>query len=180
MTSVEATNSVLEAMTAGIMGRKADKAAGLTPTRVEASPATLPERIEAKFPFDHPVEVINQSTRQVRRAIEEVMREAAFILEACDAIDGVSGVEPIAPKKREEAAVKAAEQQADRKFADDFAEKQRVAQEQVFQRIAGPPVTEEPSSGWRCPEHGAAFVEQLTSKKGRLYGACTKCKEFEK
>jgi hypothetical protein len=33
--------------------------------------------------------------------------------------------------------------------------------------------------GWACPEHGNADVVILTSRQGRVYGACKLCDEFD-
>ena len=33
---------------------------------------------------------------------------------------------------------------------------------------------------WVCPEHGVTATERKTSKKGRVYHACSKCSEFER
>lgn len=37
-----------------------------------------------------------------------------------------------------------------------------------------------PDKGWTCPNHGPAAVKTLTSRRGRVYGACTDCNEFER
>ena len=42
----------------------------------------------------------------------------------------------------------------------------------------GEPIAPAPSL-WTCPDHGSADVVILTSRKGRVYGACNLCDEFD-
>jgi hypothetical protein len=42
----------------------------------------------------------------------------------------------------------------------------------------GVPVATDPSA-WACPEHGTEDVVILTSRQGRVYGACNLCDEFD-
>lgn len=171
------TQSVLDQMTAGIVGRKAAKSAGLTPTpgEVAASSSAVPARIAASFPNDHPREAIEQ-------AIGLIRLEVAHVLSALDAIESVLGTvrapspAPVADVKAQEreaderAAEYAAQQKAE--FAASIAQKAREAQESVF----GPT----PDAGWKCPKHGDAKITNETSRRGRKYRKCGLCTEFEK
>lgn len=170
-----ATASVLEQMTAGVMGRKTEKAAMLSPVGAERGP--LPERTNASFPNDHPLEVVSAALRNMRR-------EIASIVEALDAIEALNGgpVEVPLDSAATVAAVKADEKAADSKFAVDFTAKQAAAQAAVYRDAEAEPASPTVAvadGGWECPAHGAN-VKQVTSRKGRVYRLCLVCEEFEK
>ena len=162
------TQSVLDMMTKGIMARKEQAAARLTPVgqeRTSAIPTNVPG---AMFPNDNPNEVLETAVKAIRR-------EVGYIIQALDNIDATNGVPAATPptadpvKEGEKAADAAAEQRA---FEERMKELREEAQEIAF----GPIV--HPSTTWRCPTHDTA--ETRTSKRGRVYGACPKCDEFER
>lgn len=191
------TQSVLDAMTAGILDRKAGKSvkAGLTPVKGEqqaSTPAPL-DRNPASvggdvFPYDGGlIEQVAHVHRQVRMnlaTMEEAMRS---IERACGLPEGGAVVETKASSaERERLEQQAREREADERvrkqremeapveepFPDRYKRLQEEAQSSAFAGSAAP--------GWACPTHGASAVEQKTSRKGRTYRVCSKCPEFEK
>ena len=175
--------SVLDEMTRGIMGRKAEKATQLTPVGLERP---LP-KIGAAFPNDHPTEVVESAVKAIRR-------EVGHILDALDAIDATNGVPSVVPSTLVPDP-KASEREADEKharrpvvivktdeepepFPTRFERLSQQAQEATYRDAEAEPE----SVGWTCPKHGADHTVTLTSRKGRLYRACNlaECPEFEK
>ena len=119
------------------------------------------------FPYDDPQTVHNAIQTGIK-LVEQTRGELDHVhkgLLALGSLYGFDGRPPaVAPA---EDPVKAAEREADAKFADDMKAKQEAAQAQVF-------------GGWQCPTHGAASVTTLLSRKKRQYRACIECNEFEK
>ena len=161
------TQSVLDMMTKGIMARKEQAAARLTPVgqeRTSAIPTNVPG---AMFPNDNPNEVLETAVKAIRR-------EVGYIIQALDNIDATNGVPtPVAVYTTD---VKSAEKQADeaaaqREFDERMKEQAEAAQTSVFVAVTD-------AARWRCPTHDK--VEVKTSKRGRVYGACPKCDEFER
>ena len=155
------TQSVLDMMTSGIMQRKETKAATLTPVGAEkAGPLKGP--VPAAFPYDYP-------EQEVRKAIGELRRQARIINEAADAVEkALDGEAP--PATFEHAGGR--EYKQVETPAPEVAEANGPAQaEQPAQPAPGK---------WECPTHGTLNIQQLTSRRGREYRACTACKEFER
>jgi len=116
----------------------------------------------------------------IEAAVREVRAQAKLLLQACLAIEVSLGHEVGGPTREEQAIeVKSVERTADAKFADDYAEKQRVAQSAAFAAKPDAPVVPEYSGDWKCPEHGDLTLRVATSRKGRTYRACNTCSEFE-
>jgi hypothetical protein len=161
-------------MAAGIMSAKQARATTLTPVGPEAPLETvLPRRVAASFPNDHPVEVVQQAAAEIRR-------EVAYMLQALDAIESHLGPPKAVPVPTQQAfdqVQRQVEQAADAKFAADMAAKAAAAQAQVFTKDDEPTA---PKTSWQCPTHGRKFLKVETSRKGRIYGLCTECREFEK
>jgi len=79
MADTDKTQSVLDAMTAGIMGKKEAKAAQLTPVgREQGGP--LSKAFDAPFPFDYPASQVQQALRNIRQEVD-------YIIKACDAVE---------------------------------------------------------------------------------------------
>lgn len=188
--SVESTKSVLDQMTAGIMGRKATAAARLTPVGGEVPVAHALPRTPAAFPNDQPQEVVEGT-------IIILERQITHLQEVVTALRGLASRpaenEPVdldeqrrareraadervahltAVANGQAAAVDKEEREAAEQFKTDFAAKAAAAQTATFTRQA--PVAD----GWVCPEHAVAVVK--TSRKGREYRACPSCDEFER
>jgi hypothetical protein len=174
------TQSVLDSMTAGILNRKASRSQPVTLTPV-AGESPLPAKIAAPFPNDHPVEAINTAVSDIRTQVQN-------IIDALDAIDATNGVPPVDAPAPVQPSQQERERDADVRVAEIVAaaqptypvyeDLQREAQAAVF----APRVAAVGSAvpGWVCPVHGAAKTAQKTSRKGRVYGVCTACLEFEK
>lgn len=168
--TMDGTSSVLAAMTASIMKAKQGKGTTLTPVGPETAPVRvtiLPDKAKASFPNDHPVE-------SIRSALLTLRREVQHILEAIEAIEAVSGAVDPVPTAAEvtrttEVLQAQSESEADarqREFDAALAAKAAAAQAAAWPK------------GWACPTHGGT-TETRTSRKGRVYAACTQCQEFE-
>lgn len=189
------TQGVLDTMTAGIMGTKANKATSLTPVGSEKggplAGAVLPNDVPGQF-------LSNELLADISARLKA---DAAALLVVANGLDVLLGVDgPVAEHEAKEAAVsvKAAEREADRQAADrakaaegDKQAAERVAFAAKFNaqaeaakasafRAADAPAEGTAAEIWSCPAHGTAFVTTLTSRWGRTYRACTNCKEFEK
>jgi hypothetical protein len=171
MTTIDkaaATANVLDEMTSGIMGRKADKATKLTPVGTERRLPMLPH---ATFPNDHPQEIIEAAIREMRR-------QSGYLSEGADALEEYAlGKDPKgAPEPTAAEVTKAKEREADEKFADRLDRLSEEAKAAVFGDDA-PDV-----SGWSCPTHPGDSPVRRTSHKGRSYLACDQvgCREFQK
>jgi hypothetical protein len=174
---MSATANVLEAMTAGIMAAKQGKATQLTPVGLERTSA-LPASVAAPFPNDHPIEAVESAVKSIRREVQ-------YILQALDAIDATNGTPEIVLSAADVAKV-AHRVQTDKEMAADARQREfeaglkaktEAAQAQAFARDDGPPA---PTTGWQCRTHGRKSMSVMTSRKGRNYGVCHLCKEFEK
>lgn len=197
------TQSVLDQMTAGIMSKKAAKAATLTPVGLE-KPADLPAIALVQgdvFPHDGGVtEQVVHSAREIRAELRKIAQYSEQIDECLRSIERAIGAQEGGPtvvtrasaqeqarieqteaERAADAAFKASEQ-----FRLQMAEKEARAKAQIFgeayeeSKTASPSPDPTPSGGWACPEHGSDHVKTLTSRKGRVYGACLKCEEFER
>jgi hypothetical protein len=171
------TQSVLDQMTAGIMGRKQERATSLTPVGMER-PAITAVKGDT-FPYDGGIgEQIIHSAKLIRSELASI--------EAClRSIERESGVTEGGPpplvvdqKEASRQAVRAAEQVKDNEFKERFAKQQADAQSQVFVVSDAPP--DNIRQGWICPSHGDSNVVGLKSKRGRDYRKCTLCEEFER
>lgn len=191
-----ATSSVLDMMTAGVMARKANAAAKLTPVsgevtpiHVAVSPVEAAYRTPAAFPFDDPQTTI--------LALQKARAEVMHVLDGIDALLALYGSEPAvrAVVPDPDAERKAAEREADKRiaaqggsFAEQYDKLQAEAQAAVFKEpvtkvteaVTMAPITKDRPIpiGWVCPEHGT--FEKRLSRKGREYRACTDCDEFER
>jgi len=182
------TQSVLDAMTAGILDRKANKAqsVGLTPVAGEAAPKPPLCDIStpAEFPFDRP--------DLIQKALADAREQVVFVLDGIDRIIAAFGANPYRTDTVMAPDTKAAEREADERarayaaanppdrgpnepvdFSADYAAKQAAAQAAVFTSGSAAP-------GWVCPVHGKSSTQETLSKKGRKYRICTKCPEFER
>jgi hypothetical protein len=147
------TQSVLDTMTAGIIGRKAERAAGLTPVGMErpgAPVVTQPIGITLEQVERHLLD-LDDANRASRRYYESLIRTAqrfvALLQDKPDTtLDEGAGISAISV---------------------------------VVQTATvgdAPPLNE----GWGCPTHDQQGFKELTSRRGRKYRACTICEEFEK
>jgi hypothetical protein len=171
------TQSVLDQMTAGIMGRKQEKATSLTPVGMER-----PTILDAKgdvFPHDggigsqilHSARLIRAELAGIESCLRSIEREAGL----------TEGGPPVVihdPKEAARLAVHAEEQAKEASFKERFAKQQVDAQSQVFVVSDEPPANIR--QGWICPSHGDSNVVGLKSKRGRDYRKCTLCEEFER
>lgn len=188
--------SVLQDMTKGIAGqaiteRKAQKATKLTPVAGETSTtvAQVAARIsdEVAFLGHEAVEGVirdlrktSETTAKLADELEAGLGKQAAAAEAPKKLtkqeQRLAGADPVAEPTLDELAVKA--------FAEDFAAQQEAAKAAVFTSLdatgaesqAATPV----SDGWQCPAHPDSPTKTLTSRKGRVYEACTVCDQFEK
>jgi hypothetical protein len=161
---VSGTQNVLDQMTAAITQRKQEKASPLTPVEGERK-GPLAGPVPANFPYDYP-------DQEVRKAVEELRRQARIINEAADAVEqALRGDAPpatIVHKGGREYAP------ANETPAPEVADANGPAQASD---------SPEPAPGeWRCSQHGYNNIKQLTSRRGRTYWACTAkgCEEFQK
>jgi hypothetical protein len=180
------TQSVLDQMTAGIMGRKQEKATSLTPVGMER-----PTILDAKgdvFPHDggigsqilHSARLIRAELAGIESCLRSIEREAGL----------TEGGPPVVihdPKEAARLAVHAEEQAKEASFKERFAKQQVDAQSQVFV-VSDEPVPIAPApvapgnvtEGWICPVHGHKNLTTLTSRKGRQYKSCVGCDQFER
>jgi len=155
--------SVLDGMTSAITTRKDEKASTLTPVGLER------QVIPSSFPNDMPKEVMLEAVRDIGRVIANLLEAQAALALAATGKPAVD-VSDVAPTQRE------VEQAADAKFAESYAAKQKKAQEAAFQHAV--PVSTV-STDWSC-KCDKPDIRTLTSGKGRVYGACANCKDFER
>jgi len=168
-------------LAAGILGRKQQRAATLTPVGVEKN-GPLDGPIPGIFPWDYPKEQIAAAIGRIRTELAGVENGLKRVEEAA----GLPAPVPISPLPNDQAEAAREEQRLKERAADDLARAQSsfeagyeakiaAAQEQVFQ-TASPLVDE----GWACPVHGYKAIVGLVSRKGRKYRACRDCEEFER
>lgn len=191
--SATGTQSVLDAMTAGIMGRKSKAAAKLTPVVGEVQPIHKISPVAdaysgtagAPWPFDDP-----QTTMT---ALKAARQEVLHVMEGIDRLLAIYGVQlepPTLPAQAqaeeqrardraadERVAAQAAAEPPEESFDERLSRLTAEAQKAVFAKVTEA-VTAAPVDGWVCPEHGKFQV--LTSRRGRQYRACTTCEEFER
>jgi len=147
---------------------KANKSTTLTPVGTEA--ARMLPRIDAPFPNDHPLEVI-----------ESLIRELSFQYDTLGEL--IDSLRRTAGKPREEEAPpppsqRQIEREADARaeaepFAEKFAKMQEEAQAATYKPVG---------DHWQCPKHGNESLRDAASPKGRKYTACAvaNCKEFQR
>ena len=152
------TQSVLDTMTAGIIGRKAERAATLTPVGMERAVPHAAEQGITLEQAERLLQDLDDANRAGRRAYENLIRTGQRFVAI------LSGKPDTA---LDEAAVVG-------DFPAEFAAKAAAAQAATFGDA--PPLDE----GWSCSVHDQASLKELTSRKGRKYRACTLCEEFEK
>ena len=172
------TQNVLDQMTAGIMQQKANKSTKLTPVAGEAV-SSLP-KTPAAFPNDQPQEVTEGIIRDIEIQIvrlQEVVTALRLLTGAVESTDEGPTLTPVSAtlKVDKEAEAKADENVA---FTANYARLQAEAQAAVFKDA--PPTVAPLAKGWECPVHGGTSLQSLTSRKGRMYKACTQCEEFER
>jgi hypothetical protein len=193
--------SVLQDMTKGIAGtdivaRKAAKATKLTPVAGET--ATTVASVAAAIP-DVPGGVFLAA--EAVSDIERDLRAQAAVLIAV--ADGLAKYkpdylqEPDAPAKPSKVEARLAGKDPEpevKDFTADFAAKSAAAQAAAFTSLddgaedtvgephEGNPNTPEVSAtgGWQCPTHGDEALTTLTSRKQRVYQACTLCDLYDK
>lgn len=191
---MSSTQSVLDAMTAGIMGAKANKATGLTPVGSEKGGP-----LAGALPSDVPgVLMSNEALTDISSKLKA---DAATMLAIANGIDILLGIEgPTQDHKDQQAAQarKLAEREADRKaddrtkaaegnkgaatrveFAEKFEAQQKAAQASVFKNADAS--VERRQGEWSCSTHTEPPV-RLLSRKGRSYLMCSQvgCEEFER
>lgn len=193
--------SVLQDMTKGILDTKATKAAKLTPVAGETT--TTVAQMAAGIPDIPQVFLTNEAVADVAK---DLRRQAALLIDVADGLDILTATRTAAaPPDTTVEDTKAAEKAADekarttesgtvltpeaQKLVDHMTELQASAKSATFASLdAG--AEEEPAAapeetaasttgGWTCPDHGGT-VQRLTSRKGRVYMACTECDQFEK
>jgi hypothetical protein len=163
------TQKVLKKLVAGTTGQKAE-ARELTPVGTERAGGTIP----AAFPNDMPREVMAECITDIRRVV-------AKLLEAADALATAANLPEREPEVDVDA-VKTAEKVADRKFAVEYAAKQKAAQAATFKQADADDLYDKAAAildGWACPEHGVDNLHTVTSKT-RTFLACATCKRFQK
>jgi hypothetical protein len=218
--------SVLQEMTAaaGIMTRKAGKAAKLTPVAGETTLTVAAMAAALPIPEVPEVFLTNEAVADIAK---DLRTQAATLISVADGLDKLTATKtapPIDTAAREQAEQREAEKAADeraaaqfeaaqalqeaetpveiedaqQKFEAAFAAKSEAVQAATYADLddtaAGHALLEtpaqaarvqeavtvaRPTGGWTCPTHGAT-VHQLTSRKGRVYMACTQCDKFEK
>ena len=199
--------SVLQDMTRGIIGPKAEKARKLTPVAGETA-ATMAQFAAATLPNDVGVLMSNESLWQ---AAKDMRAHAATLITIAEGIEKLTGEPPywkapvesdpakppmsnklggsaliVNPTKAEKAATKATyEQEADARvkammveIAPGFPPNATLASLDDGAEEPAAPVT--PADGWVCPKHGAESLVTLTSRRKRVYKSCTSCGEFER
>jgi hypothetical protein len=175
---------VLDDMTKGITARKAEKAGPtLTPVGTEAS-STKPSQVGV--PDVPEVFLTNEAIADIAKDLREKAAALITVADGLDVLTAKPSVPVEDPKKVAAAEKKVAEKAADSKFAAEYEAKQKAAQAATFTNLDDgasddEPVTPAPG-GWACPDHPGGKLQQLTSRKGRVYSACieTGCERFEK
>lgn len=179
--------SVLDQMTAATRQRKEDKAATLTPVGTETiGRSRIPDVPEVFLTG----EALTEIAKDLRAQAEVLIRVA----DGLDGHVGRSSAAPLDTRATMAEATKAAERAADAAQAwtpqtqaiiDRMASLSTTAQASAF--VPGPVDEPAPAAasgstaeGWVCPTHGDAHLNDLTSRKGRKYRACTACTAFEK
>jgi hypothetical protein len=172
------TQSVLDQMTAGIMGRKQEKATSLTPVGMERPTiATVKGDI---FPHDGGIQSqIAHSAKIIRENIFQMQAQLAGMEDCLQSIEREAGLRDPLPEIANPAAADTLDTLLT--FEEKFAAQQTDAQAQAFSTTQPMPVAPTSSTpmGWACPEHGDNVIE-LRSKKGRAYHKCRMCTEFER
>ncbi len=179
---------VLDMMTTGISERKKAKAATLTPVGTEKG-GPLDGEHRVAFPYDG-ADVIQQAIKQGLEEVGKAKYHLDFVGQGLLELAKLYGLPetrtaPADEAKSAEAEQKQREHEADqRHFERQLAEKAAAAQAAVFADVPAEerPGTTAPVTKWVCPTHGADKVKVLTSRKGRVYGACevSGCSEFER
>ena len=177
------TQSVLDQMTAGIMGRKQEKATGLTPVGMEKPLPAIAEARGDVFPHDGGIQgQIVFSAKIIREQLFQMQAQLAGMEDCLQSIEREAGLrEPLPVAVYVGTVIEAADIQPT--FEEKFAAQQADAQAQAFktpEEVPPESTSRTPSSGWACPEHGPSNVVGLMSKKGRPYHKCTLCSEFER
>ena len=177
------SQSALDQMVSSVMARKEAKATGLTPVGAERQPV-LHDAPGDRFEYERGVR------EQIVVSLAVVRSEMAKIEEACRSVEREAGipeggpppfVTPVAAAEAASAEGKVKDATADeehRKFTEDIAAKSAAAQAQAFAAQDDP--APKAGSSWVCPAHGTESVTMLTSRKGRKYGSCTRCQQFER
>lgn len=171
------TQSVLDQMTAGIMDKKAAKATTLTP--VSGEKAVLDRTFPVALPYDN--------ADMIQKALADAREQVVFVLEGIDKIISAFGENPYqsAAPDTADLAQRQKEREADERVkaaaCPKYEQLQQEAQASLGWDQPTPPV-QSPTErgGWFCHTHKDAPVRELTSKKGRVYKACTICEEFER
>lgn len=184
------TQSVLDQMAAGIMGRKQEKAATLTPVGLEA-PAK-PAIAEVKgdiFPHDGGIQSqIIFSAKIIRENLFQMRSQLDGMEDCLQSIErevGLRDALPALSAKPVEAPLVEAPL-VEESFEEKYAAQQADAQAQAFGSANDAPVVPPVStsgnlsSGWECPTHGSDSLTTLTSRKGRKYRSCIGCDQFER
>lgn len=199
---------VLDEMTKGITQRKA-AATGpkLTPVGTEASP-TKPSQVGV--PDVPEVFLTNEAIRDIAKDLREQAATLIGVADGLDKLTQLDSRGTVDPKVAAAEEQKAAERASDiaaaaraaakptkapkkapptstEEFVEHLATISEEAKAAVFAAADADtePEPEAPATpvadGWTCPEHGATNIEQLTSRKGRVYWACAEagCGEFE-
>jgi hypothetical protein len=184
------TQSVLDQMTAGIMGRKQERATSLTPVGMEKPQPAIAEVRGDVFPHDSGIQAqIIFSAKIIRENLFQMQAQLAGMEDCLRSIEREVGLAdplpPIVPIDAVKDAFAPLPVLADRipepTFEEKFAAQQTDAQAQAFSTTQPMPVAPTSSTpmGWACPEHGDNVIE-LRSKKGRAYHKCRMCTEFER
>lgn len=195
--------SVLDQMTAGIMGPKATKAAKLTPIKGEES-TTVAAMAGLTIPADVPG--VLMAREGMADVAKDLRTQAGFLLAVADGLDVILGVPDAVERDAEKKAAtdKAlAEKEADRKAADrkaaeagdkraekrmteqeefeaGLAAKAEAAQAATFTALDDDGTVEPAAPVWTCPTHGEANIHNLVARKsGRKYRACGSCDQYE-
>ena len=201
------TQSVLDMMTAGVVDRKVNAGAKLTPVGLEAPRPPRPlGTTTASYPNDQPHDAILQSLSVIEALYEklaahdekimvlmdQVRTEYAGLRVTIDLVKAELGEAPGSDSRPAPDPQREKERAADARLAAATVEPEPEEEDVPDPKVTGllahmdQKIAEAQAAifrdadGWHCSSHGQAIVK--TSRLGRKYRACPVdgCKEFEK
>jgi hypothetical protein len=180
--------NVLDQLTAGIVDRKSEKPASLTPVGTEKG-GPLDGRHATMLPYDD-AQTVQHAIRTGLRLMQNLQFELDHIGAGLIALGKLYGLTEAQATGTEPKPPVPADVQRERERAADAEDALREAErvESLGQRIERLSVEAQAATfagstlagSWECPTHGGVYLTILTSRKGRLYNACIQCTEFEK
>jgi hypothetical protein len=176
---MSSTQSALDVMTAGIMARKQERSAGLTPVGLEAKPAPLDVKLpDYAFPHDD-ASFVKGAVMQALGTCKEMQSHLDFITDHLEAMAdqfgmkvGAAAPDPLAAQKAREQAADAA---AQARFEADMDAQREAAQRATFKQAQS-------EGRWACPLHGSEHLMTMMSRSKREYAQCAVpgCHHYEK